>query len=91
MKPYTQKILNIIDPNREVFKTILYQNACYVFEIKDEEILYLIKDITRFKNRDIKRSVLLDPKPTNYMMAPENSMPIIEYTADYEAVGEKDP
>ena len=28
---------------------MLYQNACYIFEIKDENILYLIKDISRFK------------------------------------------
>ena len=73
----------IVDPDREVFKTVLYQNACYLFEIKDEEILYLVKDITRFKNRDIRRSVILDPKPTNYMMAPENSLPTFEYTAEY--------
>ena len=33
LQPYTQKILNIVDPNREVFKTVLYQNACYIFEI----------------------------------------------------------
>jgi hypothetical protein len=71
-----------VDPHREVFKTVLNQNACYLFEIKEESILYLIKDISRFRNRDIRRSVLLDPKPINFMMAPENSIPVFEYTAE---------
>ena len=43
----------------------------------------MIKDISRFKNRDIRRTVLLDPKPVNYIMTPENSMPVMEYTAEY--------
>ena len=60
LSPYTDKILKIIDPKREVFKTVLHQNACYVFEIEDEDILYLIKDVSRFRNRDIRRTVLLD-------------------------------
>ena len=33
---------------------------------------------------------MLDPSPTNYMMAPENSMPVFAYTAEY-ATKEKDP
>jgi len=43
----------------------------------------MIKDISQFKNRDIKRMVMLDPKPVNYIMTPENSMPVMEYTAEY--------
>jgi len=43
----------------------------------------MMKDISRFKNRDIRRTVLLDPKPVNYIMTPENSMPVMEYTAEY--------
>jgi len=55
-----------------------------MFEIKEENILYLLKDVSRFRNRDIRRTVLLDPKPINFMMAPENSIPIFEYNAEYE-------
>ena len=43
----------------------------------------MIKDISRFKNRDIKRSVLLDPNAVNYIMTPENAMPVMEYIAEY--------
>lgn len=52
-----------------------------------------MKDIARFKTRDIKRSVLLDPKPLSFMMTPENGMPIIPYTSEYDSqteFGEKD-
>jgi len=50
--------------------------------MKEENLLMLIKDISRFKNRNIKRSLLLDPKPSNYMMTPENCIPLLEYTAE---------
>ena len=53
LKPYTDHLLRILDPKREVFKTVLYQNACYMFEVKEEDILYMMKDISRFRNRKI--------------------------------------
>ena len=91
LRPYTKHLLDILDPEGEVFKHFLYQNACYMFEIKEENILYLIKDVSRFRNRDIRRTVLLDPKPINFMMTPENSIPVTEYTAEYTlAKGETD-
>ena len=82
LKPYTKHLLKIIDPHQEVFKHYLYQNACYIFEVKEENLLFLIKDISRFKNRNIKRSILLDPKPQNYMLTPENCILIQQYTAE---------
>lgn len=82
LKPYTERLLQLIDPDQEVFKHYLYQNSCYIFEMKEENILMLVKDISRFKNRNIKRSLLLDPKPSNYMLTPENCIPLIEYTAE---------
>jgi TFIIF-interacting CTD phosphatase-like protein len=30
--------------------------------------------------------VLIDPKPTNYMMTPENAIPVIPYTAEFSQV-----
>jgi len=76
--------MEILDPDREIFKTRLYQNACYVFEIKEEEILYMMKDISRFQNRDIRRMLLIDSKPVNFIMTPENVIPAIEYTAEFD-------
>jgi TFIIF-interacting CTD phosphatase-like protein len=74
-----------MDPKREIFEHRLYQNACYVFEKKDEDIFYMIKDITRFKaTRDMKRSILIDPNPLNFMLAPENGLPFVGYNAEMD-------
>ena len=43
----------------------------------------MIKDITRFKNtRDMKKSILLDPNPLNFMLSPENGLPFVGYNAE---------
>ena len=83
LHPYMNRLLKIIDPNQQVFKTFLYQNACYILEIKEENVIHLIKDISQFRNRNIERMVLIDPKPLNYMMTPENAIPVIPYTAEF--------
>jgi hypothetical protein len=43
----------------------------------------MIKDVGRFRNRDIKRTVLLDPKPMNFILNPDNGIPIVEYSAEF--------
>jgi hypothetical protein len=62
-----------------------------VLEKPDEDILAMVKDITRFKNRGASRSLLADPQPINFLMAPENAMPLVPYTAEHlPENGEKD-
>jgi hypothetical protein len=52
----------------------------------------MVKDITRFKNRDPKRSVLMDSQHLNFLFSPENGLPIIEYRAEMDSPpGETDP
>lgn len=91
--------MDIVDPKRDVFEHRLFQNACYTFEKKDEHIFYMLKDVSRFTDkpgtpqtgRDIKRSVLLDPNPLNFMLAPENGLPFLAFTAElHTGHGEKD-
>jgi len=83
---YTELLLDILDPKREIFEHKLYQNACYVFEKKDEDIYQLVKDVSRFKaTRDMRRCVLLDPNPLNFMLTPENGLPVIPYTAEIDS------
>jgi len=80
--PYTKKLIDILDPKREVFRTLISQNGCYIFENKEEDILYLLKDISQFKNRDMKRSILVDSQPTNFILTPENVLPAIKYNGE---------
>ena len=77
------RLVDILDPRREVFDHKLYYNACYVFEKEDEDINLLLKDISRFQNRDLKRSVLMDPRPINFIMTPENGYPVVPFNAEY--------
>lgn len=74
-----------MDPDRTIFEHAFFQKACYLFEHREEEITVFVKDIARFKTRDIKRSVLVDPKPLSFMVTPENGMPVIPYTAEYDS------
>ena len=78
---YTDKLLSYIDPDGDIFDHVLYQNACYSFVKEDEDIHILVKDISRFKNRNIKRSILVDSKPLNFLMTPENGIPVVPYEA----------
>jgi hypothetical protein len=89
---YTNMLLDLIDPKREIFENQLFQNACYIFEKRDEDIFYMLKDVSRFKGqRDMKRAVLLDPNPLNFMLTPENGLPCVPYNAELHTVGsEKD-
>lgn len=84
---YTDRLIEIIDPKREIFDHILTQDACYDFVKEDEDIHFLIKDISRFKNRDIRRSVLADSKPLNFIMTPENGLPVSPYDAENHGQG----
>lgn len=87
---YSNMMLKLIDPKGEIFPVRLYQPACHVFEKKDEDIFMMVKDITRFKNRDPKKSILLDPQPINFLLSPENGLPAIPYNAEMEIEEEKD-
>ena len=47
----------------------------------------MVKDISRFKeSRDMKRAVLLDPNPLNFMLCPDNGLPFVAYTAEMHTV-----
>ena len=90
---YADRLLKCIDPEKKYFEEVFYRNACYLFEHKEEDIMIFVKDIARFKNRDMRRSVLLDSRPLSFMLTPENGMPAMPYIADYDAqteFGEKD-
>ncbi|CDW83521.1 nli interacting factor-like phosphatase family protein [Stylonychia lemnae] len=88
---YTNMLLSFLDPKNEIFQIRLFQPACYIFEKKDEDIFQMVKDISRFKNRDMARSIMLDPQPLNFLLCPENGFPIVKYNAELDNVdGQKD-
>jgi len=74
--------MKIIDPEKKIFDNILTQNACYRLYKEEEDIDHFIKDISRFKNRRMERSVLMDPDSLNFAMTPENGLPIMPYKGE---------
>ena len=79
---YVDALLKIIDPKKKVFDEVLTQNACYRLVKDDDDIDHFIKDISRFKNRNMARSVLADPDTLNFAMTPENGLPIMPYKGE---------
>ena len=79
---YVDALLKIIDPKRETFQHVLSQNACYRLFKDDDDIDHYLKDIGRFKNRRLERSVLADPDPLNFALTPENGLPILPYKGE---------
>ncbi len=79
---YVDALLKIIDPKKKVFDQVLSQNACYRLVKDDDDIDHFIKDISRFKNRNMGRSVLADPDTLNFAMTPENGLPIMAYKGE---------
>ena len=87
---YTNRLLDYVDPKREIFKHCLYQGACYILEKKDEDLYMLLKDVARFRNRDMKRSILIDPQPLNFLLNPENGLPCVQYNAELDLADRSD-
>lgn len=79
---YADALLNIIDPKRTIFEQVLTQSSCYRLFKDDDDIDHYLKDIGRFKNRRLERSVLADPDPLNFALTPENGLPIMPYKGE---------
>ena len=89
---YVDQLIKIIDPKRQVFDHVLTQNACYRLQKEDDDVDHFLKDISRFKNRRLERSVLADPDTLNFAMTPENGLPIMPYKGEnFNDDGLKDP
>lgn len=96
-KVYADFVTQQFDPENNLFRHKLYQNSCFMLDKKDEDIFEFIKDVNQFidgdnadsliKSSSIKRSakncLLLDVKPLNFILNPNNVIPWEEYTADY--------
>ena len=87
---YVDRLLKILDPKRDIFEHVLAQNACYRLLKPEDDIDHYVKDISRFRNRDMARSVLADPDTLNFALTPENGMPIMPYKGENFEEGGKD-
>jgi len=51
--------------------------------METEDIHELVKDISRFQNRNLRRSLLMDPRMNNFILTPDNGYPVMPYNANF--------
>jgi TFIIF-interacting CTD phosphatase-like protein len=73
---YIDKIMNTLDPNN-IFRHRLYQEDCHLFKNTKENVIEYLKDINQFTNRNLKRKVLIEFSPLNFVLSPDNSKNIL--------------
>ena len=79
-KVYVDKVMDVIDPDRTIFKHRLYQESCGLIEYDEENLKELVKFIDEdILGRDEKRTVLLDTKYLCFWPNPDNAMPVKEF------------
>lgn len=88
-KEFVDCIMDQIDPDRKIFRHVLYQNACYRLNKPDEDLSGYVKDIYQF-DRDPTQSLLLDTNPVQYILNPDNVIPCIAYQAEEMYEGQTD-
>jgi TFIIF-interacting CTD phosphatase-like protein len=63
--------MTVVDPNN-VFKHRLYQEDCHLYKNVKDNIVEYLKDINLFTNRSLRRKVLIDSTPLNFLLSPDN-------------------
>ncbi|TNM87794.1 CTD small phosphatase-like protein 2-B isoform X1 [Takifugu flavidus] len=76
-REYAEKILNILDPQRKVFRHRLYQEDCICV------LGHYIKDLS-ILGRDLTKTVVLDNMPHTYPYHLLNTIPIKSWTGEPE-------
>uniref|UniRef100_A0A1A8LH56 FCP1 homology domain-containing protein n=3 Tax=Nothobranchius TaxID=28779 RepID=A0A1A8LH56_9TELE len=76
-KEYAEKILEILDPQRKLFRHRLYQDDCSCV------LGHYIKDLS-FLERDLAKTVVLDNAPHTYPYHLVNTIPIKSWSGDPE-------
>lgn len=76
-KEYAEKILNILDPQRKLFRHRLYQDDCACV------LGHYIKDLSVL-GRDLTKTVVLDNAPHTYPYHLMNTIPIKSWTGESE-------
>ncbi|KAJ3599925.1 hypothetical protein NHX12_033879 [Muraenolepis orangiensis] len=76
-KGYAEKLLDILDPRRKLFRHRLYQDNCTCV------LGHYIKDLTMLE-RDLSKTVILDNAPHTYPYHLINTVPIKSWTGEQD-------
>ena len=76
-KTYADAVLDFMDPGRSFFPYRLYRNNCTSVKIDGKEIY--IKDLSLFKNINLKDIIIIDNSVVSFTYNLNNGMPILPY------------
>ena len=74
LQKYADAIMDEIDPNGELFEYRMYRNNCS--QIKVDNQIYYIKDLSVFKNISLDDIVIIDNSVLSFGFHLENGIPI---------------
>ena len=88
---YATKIINCIDPEKTLFKKVLFRNRC----VKTRNMVSFHSNLSNFHQKTTKplrnleglpleRTLILDNTPSNYVHNLRNAIPIVPYFGDGE-------
>lgn len=86
-KSYCDAILDFMDPDNVYFKYRLYRNNCTSVKYEGSDIY--IKDLSIFKNIDLKNIIIIDNSVISFTYNLDNGLPILPYydsDHDYELI-----
>jgi Dullard-like phosphatase family protein len=74
---YADKVLELIDPDNQLFVKRLYRESCRVATLEDETIY--VKDLNIFKYLPLERIVIIDNSVLSFCSHLDNGIPILPY------------
>lgn len=74
---YADSVMNLIDPERELFPVRLYRSNCV--KISSEKGNLYIKDLRIIRNVDLKNMIMIDNSVLSFSFHLENGIPILPF------------
>ena len=74
---YADAVLDFLDPENNIFEARLYRKDCILTQV--EQTKFYIKDLSIFKNFDLKDIVLIDNSVLSFAYHLNNGIPIVPY------------
>ncbi len=76
-KCYADKVMDYLDPDKELIKYRLYRHDCV--QVKQEDRKIFVKDLRIFKNVDMKNMIIIDNSVMSFAFQLDNGIPILPY------------
>jgi Dullard-like phosphatase family protein len=74
---YADKVIELIDPNNELFIKRLYRDSCR--QVTLDDCVFYVKDLEIFRNVPMERVVIIDNSIISFCKQLDNGIPILPY------------